>query len=374
MDHVVKQTFSLDGYDMECGKTIPVTIGFETYGELNAARSNAILVCHFFSATSHAAGKYTPDDAEPGWWDGLIGPGKAIDTNQYFVLCADTLCNIQCKQPHVITTGPRSINPQTGERYGMSFPSFTYRDMAGIQHELIRSLGIEKLVAVVGPSAGGMQALNWAVHYPEMMDACIAVISGAQTPVLTSLAYLQAAIDAITLDSNWAEGAYEEEKEPQEGLHLALSLMNIAAYQYEWYDTSFPRDAAKDRVHSSPMQMPPFTHTFKKVVAERMSPYDASHYVYTARAAMMHDIARGFSSLDEALGRIQARVLMIPCTSDLLFPPQYSQETVDRINRLGGRASYYEFESPRGHMAGVFDTHLFAEPLAAFLQGVNDSK
>ncbi|MBN6188205.1 homoserine O-acetyltransferase [Aneurinibacillus sp. BA2021] len=369
MDQIVKQTFSLDSYEMECGETIPVTIGFETYGELNEAKSNAILVCHFFSATSHAAGRYTPEDAEPGWWDGLIGPGKAIDTNRYFVLCTDTLCNIQQKNPRVITTGPRSINPKTGERYGMLFPSFTYRDMAGIQHELVRSLGIKKLAAVVGPSAGGMQAVNWAVHYPEMVEACAVVISGPQTPVLTSLAYLQAAIEAISLDPKWAGGAYEEGKEPQAGLHLALSLMNIAAYQYEWYDTAFPRNAAQDRIQAAPMEMPGFARAFKETVADRMLPYDASHYVYTARAAMMHDIARGFSSLEEALGRIQARVLMIPCTSDLLFPPQYSRQAVDIINRLGGSASYYEIESPHGHMAGVIDTHLFAERLAAFLQG-----
>jgi homoserine O-acetyltransferase len=369
MEYVKKQTFSLDSYELECGERIPVTIGFETYGKLNEEKSNAVLVCHFFSATSHAAGKYNPEDMEPGWWDTLIGPGKAIDTDRYFVLCTDTLCNIQVKNPNVITTGPRSINPQTGEPYGTSFPVCTYRDMAGVQRELLRSLGIERLVAVVGPSAGGMQALNWAVHYPEMMDNCIAVISGAQTPVLTSLAYLQAAIDAITLDSKWNDGTYKDGEEPERGLHLALQLMNLAAYQYGWYDHTFPRDAKRDLISPVYGVIPPFVETFKNTVSERMIPYDASHYVYTARAAMMHDIARGFASLEDALGRIQARVLMIPCASDLLFPPQYSRQVVEIINRLGGNAFYYEIDSQHGHMAGVLDTHLFAAQLRAFLHG-----
>lgn len=369
MDTVKKQVFSLDSYRMECGETIPITVGFETYGELNEKKNNAVLVCHFFSATSHAAGKYSHDDADPGWWDALIGPGKAIDTDRYFVLCTDNLCNIQAKNPNVVTTGPRTVNPQTGERYGTSFPAFTYRDMAGIQRELIRSLGIEKLLAVAGPSAGGMQALNWAAHYPDMMDACVVVISGAQTPVLTSLAYLQAAIDAIILDPKWKDGTYDEGEEPEAGLHLALQLMNLAAYQYGWYESSFPRDAKRDVISPSYQKNPEFAEAFKEAVSKRMQPYDASHYVYTARAVMMHDIARGFDSLEEALGRIQARVLMIPCVSDLLFPPQYSKQAVDIINRKGGRASYYEIDSPNGHMAGVVDAHLFAEPLASFLRG-----
>jgi homoserine O-acetyltransferase len=365
---VKKQVFSLEQYELECGESIPVTVGFETYGQLNEEKSNAILVCHFFSATSHAAGKYGPEDIEAGWWDSLIGPGKAIDTNRYFVLCSDTLCNIQLKNPHTITTGPGTINPNTGKPYGMTFPTFTYRDMAGIQRELIRSLGIERLVAVIGPSAGGMQALNWAVHYPEMMDACVAVISGAQTPVLTSLAYLQAAIDAITLDPKWNNGAYHEGEEPEAGLHLALQLMNLAAYQYGWYDETFSRNAQQDMILPSYAEAPPFVQKFKRTVSERMIPYDANHYIYTARAAMMHDIARGFASLEEVLGRIQARLLMIPCTSDLLFPPEYSRQVVDMINHQGGNASYYEIESPHGHMAGVLDTHLFAEQLRKFIE------
>jgi homoserine O-acetyltransferase/O-succinyltransferase len=367
MQNVEKQPFSLEEYTLECGETIPVTVGFETYGKLNAEKTNAILVCHFFSATSHAAGKYSPADEESGWWDQLIGPGKTVDTDRYFVIASDTLCNIQLKNPHVITTGPGTINPKTGEKYGITFPQFTYRDMAGIQYELVTSLGISRLAAVIGPSAGGMQALNWAVHYPDMLEACVCVISGAQTPVLTSLAYLQSAIDAITLDPKWKSGSYEEGSEPEAGLTLALSLMNLAAYQYGWYEEAFPRISNESKPYSSMEEQPSFQRQFRNAVTQRMVPYDANHYIYTARAAMLHNIAHGFPSLEDALSRIKARLLMIPCTSDLLFPPEYSRQVTDIVARCGGIAEYYEINSPNGHMAGVLDTGLFAEKLASFL-------
>ncbi|WP_442870455.1 alpha/beta fold hydrolase [Aneurinibacillus sp. Ricciae_BoGa-3] len=368
MQNVAKRCFETT-YTLECGQTIPVRIGYETYGQLSNDRKNAILVCHFFSANSHAAGKYHPDDAEPGWWDMLIGPGKAIDTDRYFVICTDTLCNIQLKNPHVITTGPGTINPETGDCYGMAFPQFTYRDMAGIQFKIITEMGIEKLVAVIGPSAGGMQALNWAVHFPDNVEAVVSVISGGASPILTSLAYLQSAIDAIKLDPNWREGSYYGESEPEQGLALALQLMNLGAYQYGWYDANYKRVAADIAPYQSLNNPPTFLTQFKEAIAQRMNTYDANHYLYTARAAMLHNIANGFSSMEEALSRITARVLMIPCKTDLLFPPQYSWEVVDIINKAGGHAACYEIDSPLGHMAGVLAAHLFADQVAAFIEG-----
>jgi homoserine O-acetyltransferase/O-succinyltransferase len=368
MHHITKRCFETT-YTLECGETIPVRIGYETYGQLRNDRKNAILVCHFFSATSHAAGKYHPDDEQAGWWDMLIGPGKAIDTDQYFVISSDTLCNIQLKNPHVMTTGPGTINPKTGDYYGIDFPQFTYRDMAGIQCELIAEMGIGKLAAVIGPSAGGMQALNWAVHYPDKVEAVVSVISGGASPVLTSLTYLQSAIDAIKLDPNWQGGRYYGNAQPEQGLTLALQLMNLGAYQYGWYDENFKRHAADTAPYQSLDNPPAFLSEFKEAIAQRMTNYDANHYLYTARAAMLHNIANGFSSMEEALSRITARVLMIPCKTDLLFPPQYSREVVDIINKAGGHAEFYEIDSPLGHMAGVLAANLFAPQLAAFIQG-----
>ena len=335
MNRVKKERFSLLSYTLECGQTIPVEIGYETYGKLNKEKSNGILICHFFSANSHAAGKYSPEDVEVGWWDSLIGPGKAIDTDRYFVISSDTLCNVQLKNPHVITTGPGTMNPATGKPYGMLFPQFTYRDMAGIQTELVETLGIHRLSAVIGPSAGGMQAIHWAVHFPEQVERCISVISGARTPVFTSLTYLKAAIDAIQLDPHWKEGDYYGAVEPEKGLFLALQLMNLGAYQYGWYEQTYPRKNGEPEPYQHLHHRPSFQKGFEEAVTPRMQPYDANHYLYTARAAMMHNVGSNFASLEEALGRIQSRVLMIACSSDLLFPPEYSKEAVKSNSRTG---------------------------------------
>lgn len=360
MNQVIKERFCLPSFKMECGQEIPVEIGYETYGKLNPAKDNVILVCHFFSATSHAAGRYTPEDPEPGWWDRLIGPGKAIDTNRFFVISSDTLCNIQLKNPKVYTTGPATINPKTGKPYGMTFPNFSYGDMAGIQKKLVESLGIEKLHAVLGPSAGGMQALNWAIQFPDVVERCISVICGACIPVFTSLAYLKVAIDAIQLDPNWNGGDYYGKEEPAQGLSIALQLMNLAAFQYSWYEENFPRKQKEEGT-------PSFQIKFDEVVSQRMQPYDANHYIYTCQAAMSHNIGHNYDSLEEALSKIQARLLMISCSSDLLFPPEYSKEAVTIMQKNGGRAEYFEFDSPYGHMGGVLETHLFAKQISDFL-------
>jgi homoserine O-acetyltransferase len=360
MNQVKKERFFLPSFKMECGQEIPVEIGYETYGKLNPPKDNVVLVCHFFSSTSHAAGRYTPEDPEPGWWDSLIGPGKAIDTNRFFVISSDTLCNIQLKNPMVYTTGPATINPLTGKPYGMTFPQVTYGDMAGIQKKLIESLGIERLYAVIGPSAGGMQALNWAIQFPDLVERCISVICGARIPVFTSLAYLKAAIDAIQLDPNWNGGDYYGKEEPVQGLSIALQLMNLAAYQYSWYEENFPR---KQKEQGTPS----FQIKFDEAVLQRMQPYDANHYIYTSWAAMSHNIGHNYDSLEEALSQIQARLLMISCSSDLLFPPEYSKEAVDIMKKRGGNADYFEFESPFGHMGGVLETFRFAKQISSFL-------
>lgn len=360
MNRVRKERFVLPSYLLECGQVIPVEVGFETYGKLNASKDNVILVCHFFSATSHAAGRYSPEDPEPGWWDSLIGPGKVIDTDRFFVISADTLCNIQLKNPMVHTTGPGTINPKTGKPYGMSFPPVTFGDMAGIQKKLLESLGIKKLYCVIGPSAGGMQALNWALKFPDAVERCISVISGARIPVFTSLAYLKTAIEAIQLDPLWNGGDYYEKEEPSQGLFIALQLMNLAAYQYQWYEENFPRKHKEEGI-------PSFQIKFDEAVKQRMQLYDANHYIYTARAAMLHNIGHHFDSLEEALSKIRARLLMISCRSDLLFPSQYSREPVEIMQKNGQHAEYFEFDSPYGHMGGVVDTHRFSKKIADFL-------
>ncbi|HAD48767.1 MAG TPA: homoserine acetyltransferase, partial [Idiomarina sp.] len=177
---VEKQTFTLDEYTTHGGETIRnVKVGWEAYGELNEAKDNVILVTHFFSGNSHAAGKYTPDDAQAGYWDAIIGPGKAIDTNEFYVVSVDSLVNAYPNLPTVVTTGPASINPETGKPYGLDFPVVTIRDFVNVQKAVLESQGIDKLHAVIGASMGSLQAIEWAAAYPDWVERMVSVIGTA---------------------------------------------------------------------------------------------------------------------------------------------------------------------------------------------------
>ncbi|AUJ24962.1 Homoserine O-acetyltransferase [Virgibacillus dokdonensis] len=369
MNHVEKKQFSLDSYTLECGKAIPVTLGYETYGELNKDKSNVVVVAHYFSASSHAAGKYSPEDETSGYWDSLIGPGKAVDTNKFFVISTDNLANVQAYHPKVITTGPRTINPETGQIWGMDFPPFTFRDMAGIQHDFItKQLGIKKLHAVMGASAGGFISLNWAVHYPDMVERVIGVITNPQNPVITSFNVLQHAMRAIELDSNWNNGNYVDDQGPEEGLHLAIQMMNAGAFTPELYEDTYQRNSDEQAPYEYFHMKTGYEQQLYDAVKAGMPVMDASHWYYTCRATMMHDIAHGIGSLEEALDRIQANVLMISCTRDLLQPTIYNRRMVDTLLKLGKEAELVEIESLKGHMAGVLDGHLFSDDIRKMLQ------
>ncbi|MDT3493943.1 homoserine O-acetyltransferase [Bacillus toyonensis] len=366
MQIVKKEKFALNKFTFENGREIPVQMGYETYGILNRERSNAILVCHYFSATSHAAGKYTVHDEESGWWDGLIGPGKAIDTNKYFVICTDNLCNVQVKNPYVITTGPKSINPETGEEYVMDFPVFTFLDVARMQYELIKNMGISRLHAVIGPSVGGMIAQQWAVHYSHMVERMIGVITNPQNPIITTVNVAQNAIEAIQLDPSWKGGKYGE-TQPMQGLHLASRMMFMNAFDEHFYETAFPRNSIEVEPYEKFSTLTSFEKEINKVTYKSMELVDANSWMYTAKAVLLHDIAHGFSSLEEALSSIEANVLMIPCKQDLLQPSRSNYKMVDILQKQGKYAEVYEIESINGHMAGALDVHLFEKKVYEFL-------
>ncbi|WP_144551331.1 alpha/beta fold hydrolase [Bacillus mycoides] len=367
MLYVKKESFYLREFTFENGMKIPVQLGYETYGKLNQEKSNAILVCHYFSATSHAAGKYTEQDLIPGWWDGLIGPGKALDTDRYFVICTDNISNVQVKNPYVITTGPKSINPVTGLEYGMSFPLFTFLDVARAQKELVQGMGITKLHAVMGPSAGGMIAQQWAVHYPDMVERLIGVITNPQNPVVTSVNVLQNAIASIQLDPKWRGGDYGEEQ-PTKGLHLAGKMMFINAFDAHYYETTFPRNSIETAGYENFSSLTSSEENIDTLTRQNIAFVDANSWMYTAKATILHDIARGFSSLEEAISQIEADVLMIPCKQDLLQPSRYNYQMVEILQKQGKYAEVYEIESINGHMAGVLDVHLFEKKVEEFLK------
>jgi homoserine O-acetyltransferase len=352
-----RSVFSQNNYRFNCGKEIPIQIGYQTYGTLNKQKDNVILVCHYFSATSQVI----------SWWGDLIGEDKAIDTSRFFVICTENLCNVQQKNPNVITTGPASINIATGKPYGMDFPVFTFADMVKIQKALLASLGIQKLHAVIGPSAGGMIALHWTVQEPNMVERCIGIITNARNPVATSCNVLQHAIRAIQLDPNWNGGQYYGKVEPFEGLHLAAQMMYTNAFSTKWYEDMFKSSRGTLQAVQGMERAAAYEREIYEKVKENIIYCDANHWLYTSRATMLQDISDGFSNMQEALERIQAKVLLISCYEDTLQPAYMSEETVKQLQMLGKQASFFGFHSIYGHMGGILDTHLFAKKVEEWL-------
>ncbi|HEX5793042.1 MAG TPA: homoserine O-acetyltransferase, partial [Rheinheimera sp.] len=222
---VQKQRFTLDKFTTANGQAIaPVNIGWEAYGKLNADKSNVILITHYFSGTSHAAGKYSASDTVPGYWDAIIGPGKAIDTDKFYVLSSDTLVNANVFAPNVITTGPATINPATGKPYALSFPVVTIGDFVEVQKALLNSLDIDKLYAVIGPSMGSFQAIEWAVRYPDKVQRLIPVIGSAYIDAFAAVK-LERWAYPIKTDPAWQNGAYYDAGQPLQGLTTALAYI-----------------------------------------------------------------------------------------------------------------------------------------------------
>lgn len=356
---VEKQVFKMDNFTFEAGVSLPIEVGYETYGVLNEDKSNAILLCHFFSGNSHVAGRYAnqPENAEPGWWDTMVGPGKAFDTNRYFVICSDVLCNVSPYSPSVITTGPASINPATGEKYGFSFPHVTVRDFVKVQHALIESFGIEKLYCVAGPSMGGMQAMQWAVDYPEAMEKVILVISGPRMPAYTGIIPLQIGADAIRMS-------------PESGLRLAIKMMTLQNRSFE--------NIGQLWGHPMPVSGPLTSWDWQKqphkyfedldqLIESRIHEVDPQHWLYITRANQLFNIGVGYGSYDEALSRIQAEVLAVPSSSDLMLPPQESRDMIDRLRSLGKKAHFHEVVTDGGHIAAITEYEKFVEPIKSFL-------
>src|SRR6266705_5490630 len=246
---VEKKTFALPSYTTVGGATIKhVKIGWEAAGTLNAEKSNAILITHFFSGTSHAFGKYAATDRAAGYWDSIIGPGKAIDTNKYYVISSDTLANLNVHAPNVVTTGPASVNPDTGKPYAMSFPVVSIKDFVNVQKALLESLGIRKVKAVMGASMGALQAYEWAASHPDMVERVIPVI-GTPGADAFMIEWLDIWAAPIRLDPKCNNGEYYGKEPPLEGLKASLKIITLHANHWEWADKTFglaPAEEGKD--------------------------------------------------------------------------------------------------------------------------------
>ena len=365
---VEKKTFAMPAYTTVNGQTIKnVRIGWESYGTLNAAKDNVILVTHFYSGTSHAAGRYAAADAAPGYWDAIIGSGKPIDTDRFFVLSSDTLVNLNVKDPTVVTTGPASVNPDTGKPYGMTFPIVTIRDFVNVQKALLDSLGIKKLRAVAGASMGSLQAYEWAAAYPDMVERIIPVIPAAQSNAFL-IEWLDVWAAPIRLDANWNNGDYYGRAEPVQGLAVALKTVTIHARHWGWADKTFgrkwanpDRDPAKDWANRFLIE-----EAIDKAAAARAKVSDANSFLYLARANQLF-ITGHRGTLEEGFKDIKAKILMIPAASDILLFPAWSKDAMDVLKQQGKRVDYVEIAGDGGHLDGVTGIAQAGEAIRKFL-------
>jgi homoserine O-acetyltransferase len=358
---VEKKTFELPSLLTTDGKLIKnIRVGWESYGTLNADKSNAILITHYFSGTSHAAGKYAESDALAGYWDGLIGPGKSIDTNRFFVLSSDTLVNLNARDPRVVTTGPTSLDPETGKPYGLTFPLVSIRDFVEVQKHLIDSLGITKLQAVMGPSMGGLQTLCWGAAYPDRMERIIPVIcSGEIDAYLVAWLGLWAA--PILADPAWKQGAYGPDDQPIQGLTLALRLITLHANHWLWTDAQFGRAFAVES--ASPAAA--LAHRFKaetaieEMAAARAAISDANHLLYLVKANQCFEVD---------LAAITAKCLLLYAPDDQVFRTDSVLATAQAIAQGGASIETAIIEGPYGHLNGVLALTPLGEKIAKFLE------
>ena len=360
---VEKKVFTLPSYLTVGGKTIKnVRVGYETYGTLNAAGDNAIFVPHFFTGTSHAAGKYKATDAAPGYWDPIIGAGKPIDTDKYFVISADALTNLNTKDPNVTTTGPASVNPDTGKPYAMSFPVISYRDSVRVHKALVDSLGVRKLRAVAGASGGSIQAMEWAALYPDLVERVVHVVG----PGFDISPYVLEMLDVWTLpirdDPKWNKGDYYGRDEPAVGVGQALKIVTITARANGWAETTFGykwADAAKDP-GADMGNMFTIEDALNKAGAARAATTDANSMLYTAKANQLYN-------LGDDVKKMKAKILFVPARSDLLFPPELSQRAAERYRAQGGVAEVAVIDGDGGHLDGVLNVARQGEAIRAFL-------
>lgn len=363
---VEKQRFEIAEFTTENGQLIaPVQVGWEAYGELNSDKDNVILITHFFSGTSHAAGKYHEDDPAPGYWDAIIGPGKAIDTDRYYVISVDTLANANVYDPNVITTGPATINPATGEPWGLDFPVVTIGDFVEVQKALLDSLGIEKLHAVIGASMGSFQAIEWATRYPDKVERLVPVIGSAFIDAWAGVR-LERWAYPIKQDPAWNQGDYYATGQPEQGLITALSYIIQDAVHPTGFNLRYPAPATEPALHQDITASLSAWQQLREHAAVRAEFQDANHILYLVRASQLFRAGMG-DDWQKALANIQAKTLFMPATGDQLLLPAMSQKSRDVMQQANKTVDYVEIPGIWGHLDGVVGMAAVAQELAEFL-------
>ncbi len=365
MEFIVKpQNFQLpEPLALDCGRTLKgVNIRYETVGTLAPDRSNAILITHALSGDAHVCGRHTPEDPKPGWWDELVGPGKAIDTNRYFVICSNVLGS--CAG----STGPRSVNPDTGNPYNLDFPVITIRDMVRAQRYLIDYLGIEKLLSVVGGSMGGMQAMEWAINYPDRLDSAVPIATTSQLSP-QSIAFDWVGREAIKYDPNWNNGNYSADHVPDRGLAAARMLAHITYLSDESMSLKFGRDLQDADSYSFDFHRDFAVESYLEHQGRRfVERFDANSYFYITRAMDYFDLAaRAGGDLAKAFSTATAAFLVVSFSSDWLFPTVESRKIVNALLKNRLNVSFCEIKSAYGHDAFLLEADVLGPMLRDFL-------
>jgi homoserine O-acetyltransferase len=359
------RTFHLEGG----GQLRDVVVAYETFGRLSDAADNAVLVCHALTGDSHVAGRGGDGHPGPGWWDALVGPGRVLDTERYFVVCVNVLGGCQG------STGPASTDPSTGKPRGSSFPVVTIRDMVRTQAAVADELGVGRWHAVVGGSMGGMQVLEWGVMYP---DRCGALVPMATTVSATAqqIAYSSAQRHAIALDPLWRGGDYYDAADgdgPHRGLALARQMAQVTYRTDEVFNERFGRHTVErdefDLWNRFSVEGYLDYHGLKLVRR-----FDANSYLHLAKAMDLHDIGRSRGGVEAALGRIRCPVLTMSISSDALYPPYQQHLIRDVLQWLGADADDVCIESPHGHDAFLIEVEQVGSALKRFLERVEDER
>jgi len=355
-------------FELLCGRTIgPVTIAYETYGALNAEKSNAILIAHALSGNAHAAGYHSHEDRYPGWWDEYIGPGKAFDTDRYFVICSNVIGGCDG------STGPSSIDPPTGKPYGLSFPMVTIRDMVNAQWHLVRHLGIDSLLAVAGGSMGGMQALKWSILYPGMVRSVIAIATSASVSA-QAIAFNEVGRQAIFKDPAWNKGDYYGMQAPDSGLSLARMIGHITymseTLMHEKFGRRLQESAVSDFDFNREFLVETYLHHqgFKFV-----NRFDANSYIYITKAIDFFDLAKDHGGMISAFEKVSSNFLVVSFTSDWLYPSTQVKEIVKALRVNGKNVVYTDIETDKGHDAFLVKNRALEKNIANFLKSHADN-
>jgi len=352
-----------DEMELDCGQKLgPVTLAYETYGELSPERDNAVLILHALSGDAHVAGYNSPDDRKPGWWDIFVGPGKAFDTSKYFVICSNIIGG--CKG----STGPSSTNPSTGRPYGPAFPIVTIADMVRAQKALVDHLGIRRLLSMSGGSMGGFQVLEWAVRYPDAVASAIPIATAARLSA-QGIAFNEVGRQAIMADPNWQGGDYCGGESPKAGLAIARMIGHITYLSDEQMHAKFGRRLQDRQSYGYDFKTEFQVESYLRYQGDSfVRRFDANSYLYISKAMDYFDLAARRGSLIEAFEHVRAHFLVVSVSSDWLFPTYQAKEIVRALKANGVPTTFMELDSPYGHDAFLLPSERLAATIAGFLE------